>query len=65
MAGVDKVAKAMAETHDIVMQAIIKVYSGETETQLFALFIIDEYEYALRRKLEQNDDNGSTKKSDA
>lgn len=65
MARVDKVAKAMAETHDIVMQAIIKVYSDDTQAQLFALFIIDEYEYALRRKLELNNDNRSTKKSDA
>lgn len=65
MASVEGTYKAMAEAHDVVAHAINKVYSGDSEKQAFAMFIINEYEYSLRHILEINNDDGSTKKSDA
>lgn len=65
MASVEGTYKAMAEAHDVVAHAINKVYSGDPEKQAFAMFIVDEYEYSLRHILELNNDDGSTKKSDA
>jgi len=65
MAGVEGTYKAMAEAHDVVAHAINKVYSDDPEKQVFAMFVIDEYEYSLRHILELDNDDRSTKKSDA
>lgn len=65
MASVEGTYKAMAEAHDIVIHAINKVYSDDPEKQAFAMFVIDEYEYSLRHILELDNDDRSTKKSDA